>query len=62
MKKTLDDKATEYMQAATKRMKRFSKSLGRKVDDDDLYVNGFTLGAYSGYVAGYRAAMKRKRS
>lgn len=58
-KKTLDDKATEYMQAATK---RFSKSLGRKVDDDDLYVNGFTWGAYSGYVAGYRAAMKRKRS
>ena len=53
----LMDAADRYMKAATK---RFSKGLPGP--SHELFVNGFTWGAHAGYIAGFRAATKRKRS
>lgn len=49
--------ADRYMAAATK---RFAKSTKMDSQGENEFVSGFSWGAHAGYLAGHKAAMKRR--
>lgn len=53
----LMDAADKYMEVATK---RFAKRVNRAAEGEDEFVNGFSWGANAGYIAGFKAASKKR--
>lgn len=55
----LMDAADKYMTVATK---RFAKRVKRAPGGEDEFVNGFSWGANAGYIAGFKAALRKRTS
>jgi hypothetical protein len=58
-KRQLADAADRYMTVATK---RFAKRTKREPEGEDAFVNGFSWGANQGYIAGFKAATRKRTS
>ena len=58
-KRQLADAADQYMTMATQ---RFAKRVKRDPRREDEFVNGFSWGANAGYIAGFKAALRKGAS